>query len=658
MIEVESFIKSESNAISIAKLMLETDEDLNSSDKFGNNILMHLVELPNTRTLIEKLCEHNINLDKTNNEGETVLSISTKKQNMELVRYFIKRGANLNLLNKEGNSITSNAIKNNYPTSLIKLLLDSGADVNLSQTNGLPPLIHSIKLILTNMDYFNLILKYKPDVNLKNNKNWSPLRYLAKDASCSKMYSCMKILLDNGANPWDIGPNSSTLATLIAKNTNHTSSLEALILIKNYLGKFSDYLNLADGNEWTPLMFASKFSNKSSSIATVRFLLENGADPTRINKSGQTALMLACSSTRTTSSEETIQLLTQRCYSKNVIDYVDIEGYTALSRISCKTLTESTDATAELLIRAGANLNIKNIDGMTALMLAVKCTNTTCTNAIVNILLSNGARVDITDTNGSIALMLALENSGKTTLPSTVEILLQVGSPLNIIRSDGNSAIFLAKNLDELDRLVRYGADLNHQDSSGNTLITKLAEKCTNTNVEWLHHINLLIDHGADLSITNVQNRTTYDILLDKVGSVINPIKILKQCPQIFQRSILFPNNKIKHNTSIKNEVDLRSAEEYTYDNTLFKLLYYMYKENHAHLVYSLVMGEIKRTYLQRRYSFGSKWIKLKWPELFIKYDSTSQLLNAFDAQDKFLFDIHTSEALEERIKNMQTLEE
>jgi ankyrin repeat protein len=65
-------------------------------------------------------------------------------------------------------------------------------------------------------------------------------------------------------------------------------------------------VNHQSNDGWTPLMYAARYSNKTSSLETVKLLIEKGADPSIANK-GYTPLMAAAKHAGKDSSLETVQ---------------------------------------------------------------------------------------------------------------------------------------------------------------------------------------------------------------------------------------------------------------------------------------------------------------------------------------------------------------
>jgi len=179
-------------------------------------------------------------------------------------------------------------------------------------------------------------------------------------------------------------------------------------------------------NEWysTPLMFAVQNSNGTSSIETVRFLLDHGANINVANGSGNTALFFAALYSNSTSSIETVKLLLE--YGANV-NVFTTNRYTPLMLAVKYSNTTSSNETIRVLLEAGANINVVGNNGFTPLMLAAKYSNTTSSLDTVKLLIDAGANINILSNSGS-ALKIAAQYANETSSIETVKLLLEAGA--------------------------------------------------------------------------------------------------------------------------------------------------------------------------------------------------------------------------------------
>jgi ankyrin repeat protein len=117
-----------------------------------------------------------------------------------------------------------------------------------------------------------------------------------------------------------------------------------------------------------------------------------------------------------------------------------------------------------LLIRAGANVNVKNAVGQTALHVAVEKNSP----EHVRLLLRYGADASIQDNDGQTGLIV----STKSGFIDCMYLILGSGCDRNVQDTKGNTALLWAAwqgNIDCLKLLLKAGCDANLQNQSGNT---------------------------------------------------------------------------------------------------------------------------------------------------------------------------------------------
>lgn len=138
--------------------------------------------------------------------------------------------------------------------------------------------------------------------------------------------------------------------------------------------------------------------------ATVKKLLDEGANPNRTDQTGLSPLMAAAYSGQ----DSVVRILIEH---RSDIDARDNYGYTALMFAANAGKLEC----AKLLVDQGSDINAKDNDGSTPLMFAAQHGY----NEIVNLLLKNGAKTLYVGSHGLSAAGIAEQNGHK----ETVEIL-------------------------------------------------------------------------------------------------------------------------------------------------------------------------------------------------------------------------------------------
>ena len=104
--------------------------------------------------------------------GDTPLLLAIKTQNLELVKLLVKNGADVNF--EKPNTPLKIAIKENN-IDIVKFLLKKGAKLDLVYDSWVTPLFLAIDN--NNIDIFNLLIQNGEKINKKNLKRTSPLGY-------------------------------------------------------------------------------------------------------------------------------------------------------------------------------------------------------------------------------------------------------------------------------------------------------------------------------------------------------------------------------------------------------------------------------------------------------------------------------------------------
>ena len=279
-------------------------------------------------------------------------------------------------------------------------LLEGGAAVDLRDTRGNTPLMHAAAV--GSIEAMRLLVKSGADVNAKNGLDATALVWCAADAEKAKL------LVDAGAQ----------------------------VNIRTKMGR-------------TPLMMAASHPGSS---ATVRLLLQKGADVAAADVRGHTALVDAAR----TNSTEAVRLLLEH---KADVQAGDFLGLSALAHAAGHSNLEMT----RMLLARGANVNaamtreikVRNgviaVANMTPLMVAVARS----TPETVRLLLEAGADVKRQDVRGMTPLMLAVASDVSN--PDVVRLLLDRGSDLATKSVDGETALDWARKFGDPQILRMLG---------------------------------------------------------------------------------------------------------------------------------------------------------------------------------------------------------
>ncbi len=363
---------------------------------------------------------------------------------------------------------------------LIKLFIDSGADVNWQDENGRTALMYAA--INGHKDIVSILIDNHAKINTKDNDGCDAFLHAITN---NEDISIVKMLYNK-----------------------HTSNIDELTLMKAaknepILAYIVDrekrsYIEASDDSEKTVLMIAAE----NGRTAAVKFLLEKGATNIEaIDDCGSNALMIAAENGHI----ETVEYFTK--YYNFLTLTKDDCGRNALM-ISAEN--GHTDIAKYFIENNVFDINEKDSLGKTALMYAAEKghTNTAC------MLLEKGAQINLTDELGRTALIYAVENGHK----DTVDKLCCNGANIEVKNNNDSSIeaenynkprrealmysasvtplMYAARNrqTDSAEILICNGVDINAKDKyECNALIYAAREGHEDV-------CELLINLGADLT--------------------------------------------------------------------------------------------------------------------------------------------------------------
>lgn len=274
-------------------------KDPNVKQANGETYLMILLKnfnhfkIPEFTNAINLLLEKGAKINEINNNASTALMFACKKKDVpsSIVELLIKKGAKVNMqtpVKKTALMYTLDPEElNENQVGKIKILLENGADINLSDDQE-SSAIHYLCSPITifnkyTIQILEMLLEKNPRpqamVNDVNNELQTPLMQCAENKDANKyLISFIKILLENGADPnkKDI-EGKNVLMFLDEKNIKYALQIIQLLI---------DYgldVNLKDNEGYTAIFY-------QENINTIKFLVKNGANVNIINNDGDGVL--------------------------------------------------------------------------------------------------------------------------------------------------------------------------------------------------------------------------------------------------------------------------------------------------------------------------------------------------------------------------------
>ncbi len=489
--------KVEANArhspLAIAKFLLEKGVNVNVQDKSGDTPL-YMVIRNNLSALVSLLIQYGADVDQAYDQGETPLSLAAYGGNPEIVGLLISAGAKVNVKDHAGNTPLITAFLDPN-LDVVEKLLGAGANVNTANADGETPLILAIQE--DDLAFVKVMVKAGADVNAVNFDGDTPLLW----ACMEDRYNAVDMLINAGAKV-DVKNNDGDTPISLAMNSERSVEMLRLLTAKMTVisdkellvraiqaDKFEEAMvliqadadvNYADPESgYTPLM--EDVSAEGNTDALIQALVKAGANVNAQDKQGQTALLMAC-------------------------------------------FTDGKRDVAKLLLKNGADPNIKSLDGDLPLQMAILAKDADLLKA----LLDSGADPNLTFFKGCTALTLALGIGEETSMP-IVKVLLKAGAKLELRNSDGETALLAALNanapLSIVKLLIDEKADVNAQFPTNDTVFpgyTPLMMAIADKDAKEV--INLLLKAGADVTIKDRKGKTVLDHARKEGLSALGPI--------------------------------------------------------------------------------------------------------------------------------------
>ena len=145
---------------------------------------------------------------------------SIKLGDIDAIKAYIKKGNDINTIDKKGVTLLISAIKNDRSNKAITYLLNNGADSN-KKVGGITPLMYA--LAYQNLSAVKLLINKKADINYVTKDGQSAIVFAIK----GRNKEALQLLLDNGADK-NIKIRENYTAVDLAKEENSRDILEVL----------------------------------------------------------------------------------------------------------------------------------------------------------------------------------------------------------------------------------------------------------------------------------------------------------------------------------------------------------------------------------------------------------------------------------------------
>ncbi|MCA7010493.1 ankyrin repeat domain-containing protein [Wolbachia endosymbiont of Tribolium confusum] len=301
--------------------------------------------------------------------GKKSIHVAAENNSKDIIEFFLSKGVGINDTDKQGYTPLHYAAWRGR-LEVAKFLIEKGADMNAADTStaGKKP-IH-VAAENNNRDIIEFLLSKGVSVDAADNNGWTPLHYAASK-DCLEV---AKFLIEKGA---DINAENMYGKKPIQRAAeNNSKNIVELLLSKGVS------VNDADKNGWTPLHWASWGGH----LDLVKYFIDKGAN---INTKGK-------------DSKISLDVATDQKHN-DVVGYLKKAqlGEQLLTVVQVGNLKEVKD-----LVSQGAILNAQDRYGWTPLYFAVSSNRLD----IVRYLIENGANINAKDKEGKTPLHWASSN--------------------------------------------------------------------------------------------------------------------------------------------------------------------------------------------------------------------------------------------------------
>ena len=316
------------------------------------------------------------------------------------------------------------------------------------------------------------------DVMAQDAAGWTPLHYAAQVGNCDMA----ALLVSKGATvEQPSGPNFTAL---------HAAAQAGKDSVLEYFLSLGVFVDLLDRDRRAPLYYALE----SKSLPAVRLLVDHGADVNAVDAHGETPLFPAVQTL------DDVVLLNSK--GKNLSQSEDpLPGIPGPEKL------------ATLLLTRGANVKVKDNQGRMPLHAAaeLRCFQT------ARLLVENGAETDPRDANGATPLYWAAQDPD----PRLFDLLIPLGADIHIVDNAGQTLLHVAAAqgaASTVRYLISQGLDMNVLDNSGMAPIHHAA------NNGQYEAVQALTKAGADVHLQATNGQTALRLAKDSRDRVVKEV--------------------------------------------------------------------------------------------------------------------------------------
>ena len=483
-----------------ARSLFQIDTDINATDSDGNTLL-HLCAALNDSSSIEYFLFKGADSEIKNKNGDTPLHVAIENDAYSAAKLLAAVDSNLFARNGMGVSALDLALEKDQ--RYYDVFINEDAD-KLRYDNG-KTIVHYF-VQNKNLRGVNACIKAGLNISVKDDDGKAPLDLAFEDINNTESVEIAATLIQGNAEPIETD-FSYFQDAVAARNLNlrlddgqtplHLSAIYGHRAIASYLLENNANTAVQDSSGATPLHEAVRYGN----LEIAQMLLDSGANINAKDNLGKTPIMLIIPRNKI---EQTYNLLIRYRADLNQADtYGDTVLHTA-------TMLHAGSNIIRTLTTNGADINARNKEGVTPLTIAIQSEDL----QTIKYLTANGASIHTQDTHGKSPLSMAFEMSNDVFEATLNE------SNCHTQDSEGNTPLHIAlinnAPMSKIQHIIGLTQDVNIRNKNGDSPLYLAASR----NMEQVG--KLLLEKGADIFSTNKDNNSPLRLALKESGSVQN----------------------------------------------------------------------------------------------------------------------------------------
>ena len=269
---------------------LKNVKDAQSLKSWGERSLIMALQYGDKK-MVTELLSYGVNVDQTYVDNDSPLKTASAKGDLELVKEFIKRGANVNFRGEGNIDALHSAVMSTNENSLkiMKELLDAGAEVDVEYgwEEPVPILLETIGVDESKCDLekFKMLAEYGADINY-DSYGYPLIRYAVN----AGRLDIVKYLVSKGIDPamkYELKEYYPNVNISLLASTLYNSDTE---MAKYLIEQGADVNTPIPSEDGYPLLLQAIDNGKTE---LVKLLIEKGADTTVVNKEKKTVFDIA-----------------------------------------------------------------------------------------------------------------------------------------------------------------------------------------------------------------------------------------------------------------------------------------------------------------------------------------------------------------------------